>query len=289
MQLCNTFILYLREHSTKVDIEDIRCNRTGKQVINLNREDYCASSHWNIKIILVIIVLSCLLIVASSIAFYHYYKEEVLIWLFSRGLLCCGGENIVDKDKVYDAFISFSHKDEDFIVDHLIPTLEGGEHKYKLCIHTRDFIPGELISTQIFNTVKKSRKTIVVLSSNFLDSIWGRMEFRTAHTEAMKEGRARVIILVYGDVNLNSLDDELKAYIKTNTYLKWGEPLFWTKLKYALHIKNRKIIGNSRSHSKRVQSINSQFDLKNKPNCSSVSKTTPYALESGDLEENNLI
>ncbi|KAJ8306682.1 hypothetical protein KUTeg_015723 [Tegillarca granosa] len=86
---------------------------------------------------------------------------------------------------VFDVFISYSREDWDWVKNTLLPNLscEG----YRVCVDFKDFVPGTEISENILNSIYKSKKTIVVLSKNFLNSVWGQFELQQAHYKAMTQ------------------------------------------------------------------------------------------------------
>ena len=87
---------------------------------------------------------------------------------------------------------------------------------------------------QVINSVNNSRRTIIILSDHFHESHWANWEFRVAHANSFAEGRSRVIVIIKGNINMNNLNPDLQQFLKINTSLKSDDPLFWSKLKYAM-------------------------------------------------------
>ncbi|XP_014665738.1 PREDICTED: uncharacterized protein LOC106807798 [Priapulus caudatus] len=170
------------------------------------------------------------------IALTHHYQHEIKLWLFVKyGVRVFKRKDPEsDKAKKYDAFISYHNSDEDIILREFVPQLEHGETPYKLCVHNRDFLAGEFIAENIVYAVENSRRTIVLLTASFIDSEWCRYEFQAAHNQAISEKVNRIILVVFEDIPKGKLDKNLEAYIKTNTYIRYDDPMFWSKLRYAL-------------------------------------------------------
>ena len=109
---------------------------------------------------------------------------------------------------------------------------EDSSEKYKCLIHTRDWNAGEMIPDQIMHSVESSRRTIIVLSKPYIQSMWTKLEFRAAHTQALQDKTQRVIIIVKGELpEMNSLDEDLQKYISLNAHLDSSDPWFWQKLR----------------------------------------------------------
>ncbi|XP_056632455.1 protein toll-like [Diorhabda sublineata] len=255
---------FMKDHYRKVNPNDVICKEDSKLLIE--KTDLCSKST---KFILMTVlpILTFLLLTTITLIFYIQYRQEVKIWLFSKNLcLWFVTEEEIDEDKIYDVFISYSNKDQEFVMQNLLPVLESGPRPFKTCIHDRDWEPGEMILTHIANSVRNSRRTLVVLSNNFLDSVWGIHEFKTAHTQAVKEGRARVVVIKYSELDEGRLDEDIRAYLNTNTYVEWGKPWFWNKLKYALpHLRTRGFYESNQRRVNMMLKIDGKFDSAESP------------------------
>ncbi|KAG7205305.1 hypothetical protein KM043_007310 [Ampulex compressa] len=179
---------------------------------------------------------SLLLTLLCMLAF--VFRHELRVWFHSRfGVRIFYRSHEVDRDerdKLFDAFVSYSSKDEAFVAEELAPVLEMGNPSYKLCLHYRDFPVGSFIADTIVQAVESSRRTIMVLSENFIKSEWCRFDFKSAHHQVLRDRRRRLILVLVGDVHQRDLDPDIRLYLKTNTYLQWGDKLFWEKLRFAL-------------------------------------------------------
>lgn len=285
-----------------VDYDDMRCaNEKGEFINEKTVSDICPQE-LNLIIVL-LIIMSCLAIVIGLLsALYYKYQQEVKIWLYWHNILpFLFNSEFLDSDKKYDAFISYSHQDENFVTDHLLPELEH-KRRFNLCIHRRDWTPGDFIpqqvrdlneaiynkgsyfdlflslfNSQIVRSVSESRRTIIVLSPHYVESVWGTMEFRAAHRAAMDDQVNRVIVVIYGKVDREKLDPELKSYIDMNTYIEWGDPWFWERMHYALRtIQTRKVEKTNKLEKVPIKSsVDDKLELINPSPVSSPLATPP--------------
>ncbi|KAL0852590.1 hypothetical protein ABMA27_016961 [Loxostege sticticalis] len=213
------------------DAQSVTC-KGGEYLMHIKVEKLCEIRKETV-IGVTLAVLGGLVAVVAGFAYRCSHK--IKLFLFSHGWC----QSWVQEDDIdnaeYDAFVSFSQDDAQWVAEQLLPILEGEPNNYKLCVHYRDWVVGDMIPAQIATSVERSRRTIVVLTKNFLKSTWAPLEFRAANAHAQRERRAQVLIVVLGEIpDCEEMDAELRAYLSTNTYLKWGDPWFWEKLKYAM-------------------------------------------------------
>ncbi|KAJ2947526.1 hypothetical protein O0L34_g17315 [Tuta absoluta] len=195
--------------------------------------EFCELKFSTKREITLILAVVLIIILAAIALLALYYRQSLKMYLFAHGwCLWWLREEEMDEDRCYDVFLSFCHADIQLVLDQLLPELD---RDFSVCVHLRDWVPGEMIPVQILQSVEQSRRTVVVVSNNYAKSLWGLLEFRTAYASGLSEGRCRVVMVVLDDVlESRDLNGELKQYIRLHTYVRWGDPWFWSKLRYAL-------------------------------------------------------
>ncbi|XP_078693016.1 LOW QUALITY PROTEIN: toll-like receptor 3 [Branchiostoma floridae x Branchiostoma belcheri] len=177
----------------------------------------------------------------------HFHFYIVYTWYLVQAKIR-RPQKIPNRGKKYDAFISYCSKDtKKWVQERLIPKLEEeGEPRFKLCIHERDFPAGVPIIENIINSIESSRKTVCLVTKNFLNSEWCKQEFYLAQLGLFEEKNDLLILIVMEDIPDYCLSryTRLRRFMCQNTYLKWSEspntqPLFWQRLRRALNTDNR--------------------------------------------------
>jgi hypothetical protein len=115
----------------------------------------------------------------------------------------------------YDAFISYSHKDSAWVRGTLLPHLEG--KGLCVCIDYRDFEVGAPSLVNMENAVKHSRKTLLVLTPNWIASEWTEFEALLIQTKDPASRGRRILPLM---VQSCELPDRLQVF----TYLDLTNP-----------------------------------------------------------------
>lgn len=172
------------------DSEHVKCNNHKNerfQISSLNKEILCGIDPTRYYVIITVATI-CLVLAVLVILFYKY-NNEVKVWLYAPKLMCIR----FFEGRARRAFVSFSWIDEAHVSE-IVEKLESCDNPYKLCIHYRYWIVGEYIPNQIITSVQQSRRTIIILTQSYVESVWSRLEFRTASVAALKEKRARLIL-----------------------------------------------------------------------------------------------
>lgn len=174
-----------------------------------------------------------------------YRKRQKLRYIYYRAKFTFTSKLNFNKDLGeyhYDAFVSYSENDRNFVINDCIQNLEKDGH-LKLCLHERDFTPGEDIADNIINAIQNSRKTICVITRAFLESYYCMLEFNMARMESIHSRNCKnVLFLIFYEKLLpEEIPLVLHEIIQKQTYIEYpndeyGNKIFWRKIKDALQI-----------------------------------------------------
>ncbi len=175
-----------------------------------------------------------LFIVIIVVVFVFKYRRELVVVIYAKyGLRF---RTIPEEKREYDAFIAYSLEDISFVKHELLTRLESfADPPYKILIHHRDFVIGDWIANNIINAIAESKRTIIVLSQNFVNSQWCQFEFSQAHFRLMHDQSCKMIVIALEDpMTFHNVPKVVKRYIKTGAYIRRYDKRFWKKLFYQM-------------------------------------------------------
>lgn len=217
-----------------------RCtNITSEQVFEMKQLD-----NWpNILKILVITVAAIILTTFFIIIVICLWRPIVLF--AHRKCKCCVRKRYPeDGDKSFDAFLAYSHKDDDYVTREFIPRLEN-ELKYRLCVYYRDFPIGGTIADTVASSINRSKRTILLVSKHFNDHEWRNTAFQHSFGGLFKQKDNHLIIVLLDDAKGMKLDRQLKVLVKSHHVISYRDMCFWEQLQYKMGSSKRSIVRNN--------------------------------------------
>ncbi|XP_072045042.1 uncharacterized protein [Amphiura filiformis] len=140
----------------------------------------------------------------------------------------------------YHAYVAYHRESQAWIDDQLIRVIEDGQEQFRLCLKERGDIPaGHYILNAICHGISKSRKTIAILSENFMDDGWCHYQLQIAQMRLVRENDDVLILVQIGEIPDDKKTMLLRQILRNKEVLKWtedpiGQELFWNQLRMEL-------------------------------------------------------
>ena len=225
-------------------LSDANSTCTDAMAITLNDRSWS-----QVLSIAVCTIALCIVVAVASIILF-VFRTPLRVWMHAKyGIRVCSSASIRcccctsvstrrhknsgnNREKLYDAFVSYALKDEDFVQQVLMAQLEQNEDPgYKLCLQYRDLPHNSSITDTYPSISSLCAKQVLVVSLSYLENEWPRIKYSIQN---LRKWRPLIILIE----ELSSLDlaksPEFNLLMKTATVLKWSETGFWNKLKYYL-------------------------------------------------------
>ncbi|XP_037030715.1 protein toll-like [Bradysia coprophila] len=269
------------EDSSMTDLQEAKCN-VHYQLSQEGLQKKCEEES-TMYILIFVTILTLMSAVILVLVMKH--NQFIKMWLYAHDwFLWWVDEEYVDRHKVYDIFISYTNENR-MLAYRITYALEKC-NIFKVCLHERDFVGGERIEQSVRDAVNKSRRTLVILTEDYMQSEWCEHEFHLAWERSVAEKRQLIIAVKAG--NLGHIADEtIHSYIKTHTYIEVDDQWFWERLIFRLpHKKMIKNIFPIREYETMMKVISANED--ESANEGEFVNEAEYANEGESVQESDL-
>ncbi|NWV60980.1 TLR5 protein, partial [Malurus elegans] len=134
---------------------------------------------------------------------------------------------VADKGEYkYDAYLCYSKNDFEWVQNSLLKRLDSqyfDKNRFTLCFEERDFLPGEEHINNIRDAIWNSRKTICIVTRQFLKDGWCVEAFNFAQSRYFCDLEDVLIVVVVGSLS----QYELMKHKPIRNFLQRSQCLWW--------------------------------------------------------------
>lgn len=245
------FILWIENSDVKIPglATDVTCdapaNQKGHVLISFDITQ-CVN---NSEAFLVYILTSSFVIgfmLVTTVAHLFYWDASYVLHYMKAKLK--GYSPLNSQGSLYDAFVTYDTRDPhvtEWVMKSLLVKLEEeGEKSHPLCLEERDWTPGVPLVDNLTQSIRYSRKTLFVLTRDYVKTGIFKMAMYLAHQRLLDDNVDVIVLVLLEPVLQHSHFLRLRRRLCGESVVDWprtaaAEPWFWQNLKNLVRVDNQ--------------------------------------------------
>ncbi|KAM4609451.1 toll-like receptor 7 [Polymixia lowei] len=256
--ICNAtwFVTWLNRTNVTIPklATEVTCVAPGAQRGNaVISVDILACQHNYLSIILYILLTSLVIGFLTLSISSHLFLWDV--WYFYHFCLAKlkGYRRLSCQSAVYDAFVVYDKEDPavtEWVTKELCVHLENrGDHPLTLCLEERDWLPGCPLIDNLCQSIHQSKRTVFILTDNYIKGGNFKTAFYMAHQRLMDEKNDVIVLIFLEKTACHSKYVRLRKRLYKRSVLEWptnpqAQPYFWFTLRSVLATESHKQYSN---------------------------------------------
>nr|XP_025036765.1 toll-like receptor 5 isoform X2 [Pelodiscus sinensis] len=171
-----------------------------------------------------------LIMFLTAVIVFNHFRGTCFVWYKTIiGTLLKERKQAIDTSAYkYDAYLCYSNRDFEWVQNSLLKHLDSQyseKNRFTLCFEERDFLPGEDHITNIRDAIWNSRKTICIVTRQFLKDGWCVEAFNFAQSRYFCDLKDVLIMVAVGSLSQYQLMKykPIRVFVQRSQYMQWPE------------------------------------------------------------------
>nr|QNQ79666.1 toll-like receptor [Anadara sativa] len=221
-----------------IDRYDIVCAETGKHILYADLKicdvkDSGESSLTRTNVIILVVILAVVIAVISTVCFY-YRRDLVAILYDVTGVGCFRQKNY--GNKLNDIYLSYDSNDSrcsEWVDTQLLPRLKARKNGYRIIVPDRKDLH-DSVTNAGSDAILSCKCCIILVSKNMHTNDVCLEEFRKAYNFSLTNPLYKVILVIFGTVDILSLEPEMRQMMSKGDYITARSRTVWSRIRFEL-------------------------------------------------------